>query len=600
MTNFDLVKERVDIVSYIQRNVSLKKAGNVYKASCPFHGEKTPSFIVNPKTQQWKCFGACGVGGSIIDFAMKYHGMTEAEALQDVARFGNIQLEPLSAAAKERQDKRERLYALLQDAAEMFNRNLFFVEGEAARKYLHYKRGIDHDTMTDFLIGYASHTEAQLMHLEYLKYTKRELVASGLFGENENKTLYARFRNRITFPIFDLKGRVVGFTARAMGEDQPKYLNSPECDVFHKSDNLYGISRFEQGRRDFRAIKVKTIVEGCVDVISAHMRGFKGMYAPLGTALADEQIDLLCMGETEKLVFCLDNDKAGEAALLRLVEKHIHRAADKGVELYAMAAPFGKDADDTLREHPEMWQAAVDAARPVVEVLIKRELAKLGDQPTGVEKSNLARQLLPILKSDDLFIQQENIATLARFTGVSVDGLEAWLISQSKIRVMPKPAPDAPQEPSLETSILWGIIFNQHEGWLQRANAALICLSPLDTPLLYAFAPLSALDFTYEPYQQIMTLIANDLDSLEKQVIDTPLYDVYRRVMFDPPITSMFKADMPVESPRETMEEFIDNALLLRLNRLKADLKARKQFGEVMRGMALIQQKRESMNLGIR
>lgn len=330
-----------------------------------------------------------------------------------------------------------------------------------------------------------------------------------------------------------------------------------------------------------------------MDVLQSRQNGLFDVVACMGVGMSDDQLDMLCKGDTKRLVFCLDNDAAGDTALRRLVEKHIHRAAAKGVALYAMTAPFGKDADDTLREHPEMWQAAVDAARPVVEVLVMREFTKLGSQATGAEKSNLARELLPILKSDDPFIQQENIAILSRYTGIPTDNLTAWLIGRDKIRVMPKPTP-VTQEPPLETAILWGIIFNDHEAWLPRANAALVCLSPLDKPLPYAFAPLSAADFTHAPYQALMALIEADIDTVEQKVINTPLEDVYRRIVFAPPVTSMFKADVPVEQARETRDEFIDNVLLLRLNRLKADMAARKNFGEAMRGLALIQQKRES------
>jgi DNA primase len=585
MSDFDLVKSQVDIVSYIQTNVSLKKAGSVYRALCPFHAEKTPSFTVNPKTQQWKCWGACGVGGSVIDFAMKYHHMTESEALQDVASFANIQLTPLN---REKADKKERLYALMEAATEIYQGILFGITGKPYLKYLQEDRGLSIETIKAARIGYAPPGGIDVIK----GFTHQDMVDVGMIVVPDEGAPYQRFWSRIMIPIRDHKGRVVAFTGRATTANKTKYMHNATTDIFEKSKIIHRMP-LNQSTIGFKAFDTIIVVEGTIDPLTGANAGFHNIASQMGTSLSDEQLDILCKGETKRLIFCLDNDAAGDTALRRLVEKHIHRAAAKGVALYAMTAPYGKDADDTLREHPEMWQGAVDAARPVVEVLVTREFKKLGDQATGAEKSNLARELLPILRSDDPFIQQENIAILSRQTDLPIDTLEAWLIGQSKIRVLPKIVLPTTQEPPLETSILWGIIFNAHDGWLQRANAALIRLSPLDKPLLYAFAPLNALDFTHAPYQDLMGKVASGLDELEQTVINTHLESVYRRVMFAPPVTSMFKADMPDEQPRETCDEFIDNVLLLRLNRLKADMVARKNFGEVMRGMALIQQKRE-------
>lgn len=588
MDDKDRVKDAIDIVSYIQRNgVALKKEGRLFVGLCPFHTEKHGSFTVYPETQSYTCFGGCNnAGGDVFTFAMKRHNWTFPEALEELARYAGITLDT-TPAAKEKADKRERLYALMDHAMKFYNKHLY--DNDEALDYLCGTR-----KLPDLLdqLGYAPDEWQRLYpYLQSCGYSDDDMIEAGVCQRSKTSNkMYDFFRNRIMVPIKDQKGRIVSFGGRALGDEKPKYLNGPETDIFSKSKIVYG---FDTTDGVFGA-GMYVLVEGYMDVLQSRQNGIFDTVACMGVGMSDEQLDLLCKNGTQRFVFCLDNDQTGNDALRRLVTKHIHRAAGKGVALYAMTAPYGKDADDTLREHPELWQSAVDAARPVVEVLIKRELAKLGSDATGAQKSNLARELLPILKSDDPFIQQENIAILSRETGISVDSLEAWLIGHSQIRVMPKPSPAALQEPPLESAILWGMIFNQHEGWLQRANAALICLSPLDKPLIYAFAPLSSLDFTYEPYQQMMTLIASDLDSLEKQVIDTPLYEVYRRVMFVPPVASMFKADMPTEQPRDSYEEFIDKVLLLRLNRLKEDMTARRHFGEVMRGLALIQQKRES------
>jgi DNA primase len=592
MDNKERVKDAIDIVSYIQTNgVALKKEGRLFVGLCPFHTEKSGSFKVYPETQSYTCFGGCNnAGGDVFTFAQKRHNWTFPEALEELARYANITLEPLTPEHKAQADKRERLYALLNHTMRFFNKHLH--DNDAALDYVSGTRKLANSLD---MLGYAPNEWQRLYtHLQSHGYSDDEMRHAGVCAKSDKtEKLYDFFRGRIMIPIHDAKGRVVGFSGRAFDEGvEPKYKNSPECEMFHKSSLVHKMP-LNQSTIGFKAFDTIIVVEGTIDPLTGANAGFHNIASQMGTSLSDEQLDILCKGETKRLIFCLDNDAAGDTALRRLVEKHIHRAAAKGVALYAMTAPYGKDADDTLREHPEMWQGAVDAARPVVEVLVTREFKKLGDQATGAEKSNLARELLPILRSDDPFIQQENIAILSRQTDLPIDTLEAWLIGQSKIRVLPKIVLPTTQEPPLETSILWGIIFNAHDGWLQRANAALIRLSPLDKPLLYAFAPLNALDFTHAPYQDLMGKVASGLDELEQTVINTHLESVYRRVMFAPPVTSMFKADMPDEQPRETCDEFIDNVLLLRLNRLKADMVARKNFGEVMRGMALIQQKRE-------
>jgi DNA primase len=592
MDNKDRVKDAIDIVSYIQTNgVALKKEGRLFVGLCPFHTEKHGSFTVYPETQSYTCFGGCNnEGGDVFTFAMKRHNWTFPEALEELARYANITLEPLSPEHKAKQDRRERLYALMAEAAEYYDALLY--TGGPSLDYLQKDRGLSAETIKAAKIGYAPGNMTLYKQMTQLGYTFQDLLDTGLIKQGDNRP-YDTFSNRIVIPIRDHKGRIVAFSGRAMSKDHgPKYLHNATNEIFEKSKIIHRMP-LNQSTIGFKAFDAIVVVEGTIDPITGANAGFPNIVSQMGTSLSDEQLDILCKGETKRLIFCLDNDAAGDTALRRLVTKHIHRAAAKGVALYAMSAPYGKDADDTLREHPEMWQPAVDTARPVVEVLVTREFKKLGDQATGAEKSNLARELLPILRSDDPFIQQENIAILSRQTELSIDTLEAWLIGQSKIRVLPKIAAPTTQEPPLETSILWGIIFNAHDGWLQRANAALIRLSPLDKPLLYAFAPLNALDFTHAPYQDLMGKVVSGLDELEQTVINTPLENVYRRVMFAPPVTSMFKADMPEEQPRETCDEFIDNVLLLRLNRLKADMVARKNFGEVMRGMALIQQKRE-------
>lgn len=595
MSDFDTVKQQVDIVSYIQRNVSLKKSGSLYKALCPFHPEKTPSFTVNPKTQQWRCWGACGVGGSVIDFAMKYHHLTEAEALEDVAKFGNIQLTPLN---REKAEKKERLYQVLEFAAQYYTRMLY-TDADASRKALYYlmgKRGLESESIgyEGARIGYMPPGSIK-PPLKASGFTEQEMLDAGLLyrSKSDDSLLLDRFKNRIMIPLRDHRGRVVGFVGRALGaNDDPKYLTGPTTDIFHKSDLIYRPTfRVKNGHG--ASSHTIVVVEGQMDAISALNRDFDNVLASMGTALTEGQMDQICKGNPQRIVFCLDKDEAGRKALKTLTEKHVSRLASKGIALYAMFAPHGKDPDDTFRERPELWQPAVDAAEPVVKVLIDLEWAKLGSHPSAVDVSRMVNDLLPILKSDNPPIEDENLKFLHYKTEISLDRLKNWLVPQMHV-VKPAPviaAPAMTDEPPLETAILWGILFNEHDHWLQRANAALIRIPSLDQILPYAFAPLSPMDFTHTPYQQLMGMIVEDLATVNSRVVNTPLYEVYRRVTMQPLHTSAFAADTPQDQPEDSYEEFIEKVMLLRLNRLKSDMKQGKNFREAMIGTALIQEK---------
>jgi DNA primase len=581
MSDFDLVKSQVDIVSYIQKNVSLKKAGSVYRALCPFHAEKTPSFTVNPKTQQWKCWGACGVGGSVIDFAMKYHHMTESEALQDVASFANIQLTPLN---REKADKKERLYALMEAATEIYQGILFGITGKPYLKYLQEDRGLSIETIKAARIGYAPPGGIDVIK----GFTHQDMVDVGLIVVPDEGAPYQRFWSRIMIPIRDHKGRVVAFTGRATTANKTKYMHNATTDIFEKSKIIHRMP-LNQSTIGFKAIDTIVMVEGSIDPVSALNRGFFNIISLMGKSLSDEQTEMLIKTGAKRLVFCLDRDESGRTALRTLTEKHLASLATKGIELYAMFAPHGKDPDDTFRERPELWQPAVDAAQPVVNVLIDLELNTLGMNATAPNKSKLARDLLPILKSDNPFVTDENLRTLADKVGISFAELKSWMMPQ--LRILPKLAPVAANIPTLETAILWGILFNEHDKWMIRANMVLMCLAPLDRDMPYALGPLTPADFTHGEYQQLMGLIIKDLPGIESAVINTPLYDLYHRVTMKPIYTASHAADTPKEQKQDTYDDFVIKVLRLRLYRLKGEMVGSKHFSEIVQAIGLIQRR---------
>jgi DNA primase len=392
----------------------------------------------------------------------------------------------------------------------------------------------------------------------------KAMEEAGLIRE-KNERYYDFFRNRIMIPMRDLRGRVVGFSGRAMGDDQPKYLNSPESDIFKKGSLIYTpTSRVKNGHRE--ALHTLIVVEGHMDAISALNRGFENVVASMGTAFTHEQMALLCKGDVKRIVFCLDRDEAGRTALRTLTQKHVGNLASQGIELYAMFAPHGKDPDDTFREKPELWQPAVDAARPVVSVLIDLEMAKYGDRPTAVDISTLVNDLLPILKSTNPFVEDENIRALSSKTGVAIERLKAWLSPQ--MHVVDKPAPAPKQEstplPTTEEWVLHGILCNEADGWLARANACLFIAS--DSPMPYALAALNEQDFTDGQLRRFFaaSVKAQAAEEMIKGHIDASLERVYERIKGLKAIGQEFNLSFDYDV-------FIDRVYALRLDRLRKE-----------------------------
>lgn len=504
--NSDRIKDTVDAVSYIQSYVSLKKKGTVHVGLCPFHNEKSGSFTVY--SDGYKCFG-CGASGSVIDFAMKYHHLDFGDALEELARFAGITLEPLSPEAKQKQDKTARLYAAMEAATEMYAQVLYAPFGMFALAYLK-KRGLTDETIKEARIGYS---EQGLLPKDF---TDKELIDAGLLCESDKGgPPYPRFRNRIMIPIRDHKGRVVAFSGRDMGDKGPKYLHNATNDIFRKSEIVHRIP-VNLSKTGIEAFKTIIAVEGTIDPVSALNRGFYNVVSLLGKSLSDAQIDTLCKWGMERLVFCLDRDEAGRAAVRTLTEKHVSTLASKGIELRAMFAPHGKDPDDTFREHPELWADAVDAARPVVEVLIDMEISALPANASAVDKTKMALALVPLLRSGNPMIETENIQILATRLNVGQEEMERWIRPQvelkapAKTAAMTTSAVNASSVPTMEEWVLHGLLVNEDEDWLTRANTRLMIASVENLP--YALASLSIQDFTEPAMRRLIDLILKGQD----------------------------------------------------------------------------------------
>lgn len=421
------IKAKLDIVSYVQQYVPLKKSGRHYKACCPFHAEDTPSFMVNAERQTWRCFGACAEGGDIFSFAQKHHGWTFPEALRELGSLAGIAVHKQTPAEKQKQEREERLRGLLKTAGEMYHRWLVEAKSPQAQATLAYvkeKRGLTDETIVRFELGFAPDSwESMRNALKSLGYAEADIIDAGLAVRKEGGGgVYDRFRNRLMIPIRDSRGRVVGFGARALNpDDNPKYLNSAQSAVFDKSRLLFGL---DTAKHAIRESETAVIVEGYLDVIQAHQAGFTNVVAQMGTALTESQITLIVPHLAKKIVLALDSDPAGQNATRRSLETarqvlESDYAGRLSVDIRVLQIPGAKDPDDLIRETPDAWSQLVDDSQSVTDFIIGMETGAL---PTGAEIRNvsvqermaLAHRVLPLLAASEsnLYVES-NVQQLA-------------------------------------------------------------------------------------------------------------------------------------------------------------------------------------------
>ncbi len=412
MSAIDEVRERIDIVDVVGDYVQLKRAGRVYKGLCPFHDERTPSFTVFPDSGNWRCFGACAVGGNAFDFVMRVENVDFRGALELLARRAGVVLAPPTPAETERASLRERLHGAAAAAAAFYHTQLLRTAGaEPARAYLR-GRGLGIDVAQAFQLGWAPGGGGALVAaLRAQGFGDAELLAGGLVRQrDEGGGVYDTFRERLMIPIHDARGQAIGFGGRTLDPaGTPKYINSPQSEIFDKSHVLYGLHR---AARAIRAGDRAVVVEGYTDVIRAHAAGFDNVVASLGTALTEHQVRLL-RRYAGTIVLALDADAAGQAATLRGLEVAreaaageprpvpnmrggVHYAPRAEVELRVAALPAGRDPDDVIRADPDGWRRMIDGARPVMDYLFEALTADL-DLADPMGKTRAADRLLPVI-----------------------------------------------------------------------------------------------------------------------------------------------------------------------------------------------------------
>ena len=388
----DRVKQQADIVRVIGEWVQLKKAGQNYRGLCPFHSEKSPSFNVHPARQIYHCFG-CGVGGDVFKFVMEMEKCPFPEAIRIVAEKCGIAVPaPRERSPEERRENQQRalLIEMHKVAQSFFAKNLENTsEGKVARAYLE-DRGLTKEVIEQFGIGYAPSGGDILLRFLKTKYPDKLLVESGLISRDQNGSrLFDRFRRRITFPIANESGKIVAFGCRALGDDQPKYLNSPETPIYSKSNVLYHLDRAKDAlrRSDFAIL-----VEGYMDAIAVARAGISNVVASCGTALAEPQIKLLSRF-THRVIVNYDPDTAGQTA----TERSITLLLEQDYEVRVLALPGKADPDKFIREQgKDAYIKLLKESPPYVDYLIAR--ARRMDLSTGEGKRNAVNFLLPYVQ----------------------------------------------------------------------------------------------------------------------------------------------------------------------------------------------------------
>lgn len=621
MSEIDEIKARLDLIDVVQSYTPLQRAGRNYKGLCPFHNEKTPSFVVFHETQTWRCFGACGEGGDLFGFMMKAEGWDFSEALRTLAERAGVELQQRSPQAQAAQANADHLLGLLNQASEFYLDHLLTnPQAQIVREYVE-RRGITEVTVREFSIGYAPDAwQACLDHFANLGYSVEDMISAGLaIRKEETDRIYDRFRHRLMIPIRDGRGRTVGFGARALESDQqPKYLNSSQGPLFDKSQLLYGM---DMARRHIRESETVVVVEGYMDVIQAHQAGYKNVVAQMGTALTQTQAQLLAK-YANQLVLALDSDNAGIRATMRGLNV-VHDSLSGGeneesqvrfnaqgmmslsgqlkLDTRILQLPEGKDPDDFIRAHPEEWPRIVKEAISLADYVIAVSTKDVSHSDSIYERERVAAAVLPLLIATENDMQRnQNIQRLAMRLHIPEKDL-LQLARQNSPSIKPKhqdtriqhnkrdnsPPPNKPVSESVARASATVKRLGNRANELERYCLSILLKEPLwvfaadrkmrqlallagtDEIAIRVLEPFGVKDFVRSDHQELLRLIgrAAEQNKIEPQ-------DFIQQEL-TPELVSLVEAVLPAP-----LEAFHKRASALHQRELQSAMKENKRWAD--------------------
>ena len=411
----DEVRQTNDIVDIISQYVRLKRSGRNFFGLCPFHNEKSPSFSVSPDKQIFHCFG-CGAGGNVFTFLTKIEGIGFVEAVQMLAERSNIQLPTLENTGDSAKELlKAKVYKVNEFAAEYYHENLYKQESKIAQEYIK-KRKLSNETLKAFKIGFSGKFDELYKELKKQGFEEKEILESGLVNRNDRGQYIDRYRNRVMFPICDVRGRVIAFGGRVLDDSKPKYINSPENIIYSKGRNLFGLNVAKKGD-----IKKILIVEGYMDVISLHQRGITNVVAPLGTALTQQQGWLL-RKNSQQIILSFDSDEAGLTAKMRALDI----LQDMGCDIRILQIDGAKDPDEYIIKYGNArFNNLIEKALSVIEFKVKVLKQNLNLESTN-DKIKFLNEIAKLISKVDNTIEREvYIEKIAKEYDISKEAIYA-------------------------------------------------------------------------------------------------------------------------------------------------------------------------------
>ncbi|MEI6835669.1 MAG: DNA primase [Candidatus Falkowbacteria bacterium] len=439
MNPSDEIKQKIDIVDFIREYIPVKAAGANFQALCPFHGEKTPSFVISPEKQIWHCFG-CGKGGDLFSFVMEMEGLGFVEAVRLLAPRAGVTLRHENPEAY---SKRNRLLDIMALSVKYYHHLLNSSVGQKSLEYLR-RRGLSQEIIDEWQIGYSPDSWDSLSSflvtrpVEGKKYNAEEMFEAGLVIKKEGSSnrYYDRFRDRLMFPVYDVSGNPIAYSARinpdkeAAGDKMGKYINSPQNAIYDKSRVLFGL---DKAKNHIKAKDLVIVVEGQMDAITCHQFGFKNAVASSGTALTTEQITLL-KRYTNNIALCFDADKAGQLA----ADRGIKEAMAQGMNIKVIIIPNGKDPDDALRQDLASFVMAVRDAKPMMDYLFAKVIGDLDLRLVENKKLVASKMLDMITKLANRVEADYWLKILAQTLDIDENVLRESLPNEKESQTAPK------------------------------------------------------------------------------------------------------------------------------------------------------------------